>query len=409
MLNICDTAANGLHDTNGYLRRSWAEVNLNALDHNIDIIKSYIPKTCAILGVVKADAYGHGDIMIARRLVQNGVSWLGVSNIDEAMVLRRRGIGRETNILIFGDTPVCYAADLAEWGITQTVYSPDYAKKLSQEATRLGVTVDVHIKVDTGMARIGFVCLDDSLHATDEVAAAAVLPGLHATGIFTHFSCADDPDPESVAYTRMQIKRFNSICDDLASRGITFRWKHACNSGGLLNYPGAHFDMVRAGIIMYGLAPSPSLEGVGGFTPILDLKTVVTQVKTISAGQDVSYGRIYRADSDRTIASVCIGYADGYLRSFSNRARMVVNGHLAPVVGRVCMDQLMLDVTDIPDVKPGDVVTVFGSKGVTADDLAKLTQDSIGYELVCLISRRVAHVYIDNGEEVAVADYIRSK
>lgn len=408
MQNICDISASGMQDSCGYLRRSWAAVNLNALDHNVAEIRRRIPASCALMGVVKADAYGHGDIMTARRLVQNGAAWLGVSNIDEAMVLRRKGIGQETGILIFGDTPVHYASELARFGITQTVYSPDYATALSREAVRLGVMVDVHLKVDTGMARIGFVCLGDRLETADEVAAAAVLPGLNATGIFTHFSCADDPDPEAVAYTKVQLARFTALCDTLSARGIPFRWRHCCNSAGILNYPEAHLDMVRAGIILYGLAPSSSLRGVGNFIPILDLKTVISQVKTVPAGQDISYGRIFRTDSARTIASVCIGYADGYLRGFSSRAKMIVHGHLAPVVGRVCMDQLMLDVTDIPDVKPGDTVTVFGAEGVTADDLASLV-DTVGYELVCLISRRVPHVYLENGEEIAIADYIRSK
>lgn len=408
MQNICDTSASGMHDAYGYLRRSWAEVNLDALDHNVKLIQARIPKTCALMGVVKADAYGHGDIMIAKRLVRAGAAWLGVSNIDEAMVLRRKGILPETGILIFGDTPVCYTAELARWQITQAVYSPDYAQQLSAEAVRLGVTVQVHIKADTGMSRIGFVCLRGHEAAADQIAAACALPGLDATGLFTHFSCADDPDAESVAYTRAQLARYTALCHALKQRGIVFRWKHCCNSAGILNYPEAHFDMVRAGIILYGLAPSPSLAGVGGFTPILELKTVVSQVKTIFAGQDVSYGRIFRAHDERTIASVCIGYADGYLRAFSNRANMLVHGRPAPITGRVCMDQLMLDVTGIPDVKPGDAVTVFGFGPVTADSLAALL-DTVGYELVCLISRRVAHVYYSGGQQVAVADYIRSK
>lgn len=408
MQNICDISASGMQDSYGYLRRSWAAVNLNALDHNVAEIRRRIPTSCALMGVVKADAYGHGDIMIARRLVQNGAAWLGVSNIDEAMVLRRKGIGQETGILIFGDTPVHYVPELAHWGITQTVYSPDYAAALSREAVRQGVTVDVHLKVDTGMARIGFVCLGQRLDTPDEVYTAATLPGLVASGIFTHFSCADDPDPEAVAYTKAQLARFTALCQTLTARGVRFRWRHCCNSAGILSYPEAHLDMVRAGIILYGLAPSPSLRGEGVFIPILELKTVISQVKTVPSGQDISYGRIFRTDGQRTIASVCIGYADGYLRGFSGKARMLINGIPVPVVGRVCMDQLMLDVTDIPDVKPGDAVTVFGPCIVTADDLAPLV-DTVGYELVCLISRRVPHVYIENGAEIAVADYIRSK
>lgn len=408
MQMIYDVSGSGLHDSRGFLRRSWAAVNLDLLDHNIQAIRRRIPQTCDLMGVVKADAYGHGDVMVAKRLVQNGAAWLGVSNIDEAMALRRKGIGQETGILIFGDTPVCYATELAQYGITQTVYSTAYAHALSNEAARIGALVDVHCKVDTGMGRIGFVCGDGQLTTAEELTAVTALPALNATGIFTHFSCADDPDPDAVEYTHAQFARFMHLCDTLAARGITFRHRHCCNSGGLLNYPEMHLDMVRAGIILYGLAPSPSLVGEGGFVPVLELKTVISQVKTVPAGSFISYGRTYQTPSPRTLAAVCIGYADGYLRTFSGRANMLVHGQLAPVVGRVCMDQLMLDITDIPDAKAGDVVTVFGAKGITADDLAALG-DSIGYELVCLISRRVPHVYLQNGEEIAVADYIRSK
>ncbi len=389
-----------------YLRRTWATVNLNHLDYNIREIKRMVSPGCEVMGVVKADAYGHGDAMVAKRLIENGVNWFGVSNIEEALALRSKGVDKD--ILIFGDTPSNFAKVLAAQHITQTVYSPAYALQLSRAAQEQGVTVDVHIKVDTGMGRIGFLCYDDASAAADAVEAAVLLEGLNATGIFTHFPCADEVSQSAQDYTKMQFDRFMKICALLKERGITFRHRHCCNSAGLVCYPEMHLDMVRPGIILYGLTPSNEIADRIHFKPVMELKSVVSLVKEVDAGRSISYGRIYTTPAPRTLATVCIGYADGYTRSLSGVARMAVNGSYAPVVGRVCMDQLMLDVTGI-DVKSGDVVTVFGSDcscAVPVEEMAALS-GSINYEAICLIGKRVPRVYLEDGNEVAVTDYIR--
>ena len=389
-----------------YLKRSWATVNLNNLDYNIGEIKKLVAPDCAIMGVVKADAYGHGDAMIANRLVANGVNWFGVSNIEEALSLRNKGIDKD--ILIFGDTPCSFAAILANKNITQTVYSPEYARALNYAAQKLGVTVKVHIKLDTGMGRIGFVCYDNISAVVEDVAMAADLPCLNATGIFTHFSVADEAGEQSKLYTQMQFDRFMSVCDTLKLQGVTFKYRHCCNSAGVLCYPEMHLDMVRPGIILYGLSPSIDVADRVHLKPVMELKSVVSLVKEIDDGCSVSYGRTYTAHGSRKIAAVCIGYADGYTRTLSGKARMIVGGQYAYVAGKVCMDQLMLDVTGI-DVKSGDVVTVFGKSGsssISVDELALLS-GSINYEMVCLIGRRVPRVYLDNDKEVAVVDYVR--
>ncbi|SDM94448.1 alanine racemase [Acetanaerobacterium elongatum] len=391
-----------------YLRRTWATVNLNNLDYNIREIQRMVKPGCEIMGVVKADAYGHGDAMVAKRLVANGINWFGVSNIEEALSLREKGIDKD--ILIFGDTPYSLARVLAAQHITQTVYSAEYARQLSQAAQEQGVVVDVHIKVDTGMGRIGFLCYDDIPAAADAVEAAVLLPSLNATGIFTHFSCADEVSQSSKDYTRLQYDRFIKVCDLLKARGITFRHRHCCNSGGLVCYPEMHLDMVRPGIILYGHTPSAEIADRIHFKPLMELKSVVSLVKEVDESRSISYGRIYTTPKARTLATVCLGYADGYTRSLSGRANMVVNGSLARVVGRVCMDQVVLDVTGI-DVKPGDVVTVFGSDGqntVTVEELAELT-GSFNYEMICLVGRRVPRVYLEDGNEIAVVDYIRQR
>lgn len=389
-----------------YLRRTWATVNLNNLDYNIREIQHMLKPGCEIMGVVKADAYGHGDAMIAKRMIKNGVNWFGVSNIEEALSLRGKGIHKD--ILIFGDTPCKLAKVLAAQHITQTVYSPDYARELSRASQEQGVVVDVHIKVDTGMGRIGYLCYDDIPSAADAVEATVLLPSLNATGIFTHFSCADEISQSAKDYTIMQYDRFIKLCDLLQERGITFRHRHCCNSGGVVCHPEMQMDMVRPGIILYGHSPSAEIADRLHFKPLMELKSVVSQVKEVDEGRSISYGRIYTTDGPRTLATVCIGYADGYTRSLSGRANMVINGSLVRVVGRVCMDQLVIDVTDL-DVKPGDVATVFGSDGqntVTVEELAELT-GSLNYEVICLVGKRVPRVYLEDGSEVAVVDYVR--
>lgn len=387
-----------------YLKRAWATVNLDHLAHNLALIRARLRPGCQIMGVVKADAYGHGDRYIAQTMQRLGVTWFGVSGLNEAISLRESGITGE--ILIFGSTPPAYAAVLSERGITQTVFSPDYAAALSAAAVAAGVSLKVHIKLDTGMTRLGFNGYDAAV-AADQVAAACALPGLRAEGIFTHFACSDEAAPEAQAFTRAQFAAFEAVCALLEKRGISFAIRHCCNSGGVIAYPEMQLDLVRPGIISYGLRPSGECR-LPGLLPLMELKATVTMVKEVARGRSVSYGRIYTAGQPMRVATVSFGYADGYPRLLSNKGRMIVRGRYAPVVGRVCMDQLMLDVTGIPDAAAGDTVTIVGRDGdavLTFDEMAEGV-GTVNYELICLIGKRVPRVYLQGGREVAVFDLV---
>ncbi len=392
-----------------YLRRSWAEINLDHLDYNMEQIRARLSPNCQIMGVVKADAYGHGDLQIAQRLRQQGVGWFGVSNLEEAMSLRRGGF--EEEILIFGVTPPEQARRLALYRITQTVFSPEYAQSLSQAAVHQGVQVEVHIKADTGMGRIGFLALDHLEKAADDIRKACLLPGLIHTGIFTHFSVADELSPESREYTQAQFEAFLRLIDQLEQLGIRFRIRHCCNSAGLLLNPKMHLDMVRPGVILYGMHPSPECRNAIDLKPVMELKSIISLIKDLPPHHSVSYGRTFRSGTSPVrVATVPIGYADGYSRLLSNKARVLVQGKLAPQIGNVCMDQMMLDVTQIPQAQAGDVVTLLGAQGqnaISADDLAQIT-GTINYEITCQVSRRIPRVYLSGGKEIAVVNYLHT-
>ncbi len=381
----------------GFLRRCWAQIDVEALRHNMAAVRAVLRPDCRIMAVVKANAYGHGDAVLAPYMQQCGADWFAVSNIEEAAILRRHAVTRP--ILILGMTPCEYAAQLAEQRLTQTVYSAEYAGALAESAAQAGVTVEVHVKVDTGMNRIGFTA-----DALADIAVVYRTENLRATGIFTHFACADEAGADARAYTRAQYARFCAVWEALRAEGIDPGLRHCCNSGAVLQYPEMQLDMVRPGIILYGLWPSDDLRGAANLRPVMTLYSRVALVKRVPAGACVSYGRKYTAPDERVIATVTCGYADGYSRAFSGRASMLVRGQAAPVVGRVCMDQLMLDVTGIPGVQAGDEVVAAGG-ALPFDDLARIG-GTIGYELVCGVSRRVPRVYVSGGEVLAVADYL---
>lgn len=391
---------------NEYLKRSWAEIELGALEWNLGQIRARLHEGCRVMGVVKADAYGHGACYVAKKLAACGVEWFGVSNLEEALELRRAGLAQP--MLIFGVTPEEHAGVLAREGITQAVYADDYARALSAEAVRQGVAVDVHMKLDTGMTRLGYLCDDACFErSTDEVCAAAALPNLRARGVFTHFAASDEYENDSPAFTRMQLDRFSRMVDALARRGVHFELRHCCNSAGVMSYPEAHFEMVRPGNLLYGMVPSPECAGVMELRPVMTLRSVVASVKHVGAGAQVSYGRTHTLQRDADVAVVPIGYADGYRRALSRRARMLVNGHYAPVIGTVCMDQLMLDVSNVPGVKRGDPVVVIGAQGgqcVSTEELAGLL-GTINYEITCQLTKRLPRVYLENGHEVGVECY----
>ncbi|WP_242970791.1 MULTISPECIES: alanine racemase [Anaerotruncus] len=395
-------------NTMDYLRRTWADIDLDCIVHNYRELKSRLTPGCRTMAVVKADAYGHGDGYVSRALQREGADWFAVSNINEAISLRRQEVARP--ILILGCTPPEMAHTLAELGISQTVYSEEYAGELSRAAVEQKAVIDCHVKIDTGMSRIGFFAQHGhEARAAEEIARVCALPGLSCTGVFTHFACADECAGDSRDYTRMQYRSFLDTVELLEKRGITFALRHCCNSAAALAYPEMHLDMVRLGVVLYGLPPSPEYAGMADLRPAMSLYTTITMVKTLEAGIAVSYGRRYVTEHDgQRLASIAIGYADGYRRNFTNKGRVIVRGQYAPITGAVCMDQLMVDVTGIDGARSGDVVTLIGSEGgksITLDDFAALN-GTINYEEACLIGRRVPRVYIQAGREIAAVDYV---
>lgn len=390
-----------------YLRRTWAEIDLDALSYNVEQIQKRLAPGCGMLGVVKADAYGHGAQQVAGVLAQHGTAWFGVSNIEEGVALRNSGFAQP--ILIFGTTPPELAGELAQQRITQAVYSLEYARALQQQAEAAGAVVDCHIKLDTGMTRLGFLCDDEQFERSmAEIEEIAGFANLRLGGAFTHFASADDYEGDAPDYTRMQFNRFQRAVAHLRVRGLALPVRHCANSAAVISYPEMHLELARPGIILYGIDPSDQCAGRLDYRPVMSLKSTVASIKRIGRGTQVSYGRTYCAPRDIDVAVVPIGYADGYSRALSGRGRMLVGGQYAPVLGRVCMDQLMIDVTGIPDVKRGDEVVAFGRQGdnaITAAELAELI-GTIPYEVTCLISKRVPRVYLRDGRAVEVVNHI---
>lgn len=389
-------------------KRFWAEIDMRAAEKNFNIIKSKLDKKTKICCVVKANAYGHGAVYLSKLYESLGADFFAVSNIEEAMQLRNNGIS--TPILILGYTPPSCAQILAENNISQTVFSYNYAGELSDNAALEGVKVKVHIKIDSGMGRIGFDCVHGVEASAEKIAEACNMSGIIPEGIFTHFSVADDGE-RGREFTRLQYKRFADAVSALEKRGISFDIKHCANSATTFDYPEYHMDMVRVGVVLYGIAPSGSVSGCDELEPVMSLKSVISMIKTVEAGDTVGYGCTYVAKEPRRIATVPVGYADGFWRS--NAAcgtEMLVRGCRVKIVGRICMDQLMLDVTDVEGVCEGDEVTVIGSDGsdgISACELAE-KNGTIGYEIVCAIGERVPRFYIKDGRIDFVKDNIVS-
>ena len=389
-----------------FLKRTWAEIDLNKIEKNYDICRSMLRDGVKMMGVIKADGYGHGALTYARIFSEKGCEWFAVSNLDEALQLRAAGI--ETPILILGFTPAEKAGELAFNHIAQAVYNSEYAAALSQNAVEQGVQVNVHMKVDTGMSRIGFLYQDseDDAATIDEIENACKLPGLYAQGIFQHFAVADCGEHGEV-YTRLQYDLFLDVIRRLQKRGIDFELYHCCNSAGASEYRDLQLNMARLGIVIYGLTSSDLVKEQWGIEPVMSVKSVVAMVKEIEAGTTVSYGRTFTAEHDMKIATIPIGYADGYTRRLSgNGARMIINGAYVPIIGTICMDMCMVDVTGL-DVKAGDAVTVIGKEGdkaVTADEVAAKS-GTINYEITCDISKRVPRVYVRDGKVVSVQKF----
>ena len=391
-----------------FSNRTWAQVDLNAIRYNFNSIKEKISEGTKVLCVLKADAYGHGAEFLVKEYERLGADYYGVSNLDEALQLRKAGAKKP--ILIFGYTPPEMAETLSKENVSQALFSLDYAKELYQNCKEKNVKVKVHLKIDTGMSRIGFFCQNDedinkSIKEIEEIKNS--MPLLDIEGMFTHFSVSDDVT-NNREYTVYQFNNFKKVISGLEELGIKVPLKHCCNSGGIISFPEMQLDMVRAGVILYGLYPSKETEGKINLKPAMELKAVVSQVKEIPKNTSLSYGRTFVSGEKMKIASVTIGYADGYSLKFSNNAELLVKGKRAKIVGRVCMDQLMIDVTNIEGVKSGDEVTIFGCDGaekISVDEMAEKI-GTINYEIVCLIGKRVPRIYINNGKVEGRVSYL---
>lgn len=338
--------------------------------------------------VVKANAYGHNAEIIATTLQKEGADAFAVSNIDEAIALRNYGI--TTPIIILGYTPSEAASQLCEYDITQSVFSYEYAQALSQSAANSCVKIKIHIKLDTGMGRIGFDCRNDTLSGLNDAIAAAKMKGFIFDGIFTHFACSDRTDDTEDGFTDEQYSRFDKAVSFFEKNGLTPREVHCCNSAAFCLDTEKHRDICRLGIIIYGLTPADGLNLPCDLSPVMTFKSTVSMVKEIEAGDTVNYGRTFKADKKMRVATVSAGYADGYPRLLSNCGEVIICGKRAPVIGRICMDQFSVDISDIPTVNIGDEVILFG-KELPVEELANLC-NTINYEIVCGISARVPRV-----------------
>ena len=381
--------------------RVLALIDLDALAFNIKNIRSRTKRGTGIIGIIKADAYGHGSVETAEVLLENGADWLAVAVVDEALNLRRNGI--EAPVLLLGYTPELRLEDVINNGFIQTVYSYDIAQKLSQAAVILVKTAVVHIKIDTGMGRIGYRVNEDS---ANEIVEISKLPNIEVNGMFTHFSTADEADK---TYTCSQFDKFIKMDSMLKDRGLNIPVRHASNSAGIMDFDNMMLDMVRPGIILYGAYPSDEVKKENlMLKPVMSVKTHVSYVKTVEAGDYVSYGREYQAPGRRIIATIPVGYADGFIRAYSKGGRVLIRGQYAPIIGRICMDQFMVDVTDINGVEINDEVVLMGRQGyneISADDIAAVLK-TINYEVFCTLSKRVPRQYLKDGKAVKTVKYV---
>lgn len=381
--------------------RTWAEVNLDNIEHNTRAVAGLVGKNTEIMAVVKADAYGHGVLEVAKTVLNSGARRLGVSTLDEAIQLRQKGI--DCPILVFSDSSPLRAKEIVEFDITQTVFNMDIASAISEVAKSNGKKIKIHVKVDTGMTRIGFMPGYSTVKNITEI---GKLPGIIIEGIYTHFASADEEDD---GYTEFQFERFMNIINELGRVGIHIPVKHCCNSAAILRFPHMHLDMVRPGLILYGLYPSDDEKcRVADLKPAMEWKAHISHLKQVEKDVFISYGRIFRTNRESIIATVPIGYADGYTRLLSEKGLVLINGEYAPVVGRICMDQCMVDVTDIEGSKIGDEVVLFGSqegRNISVEDVAKRI-GTISYEVICIVGKRVPRIYIKNGTVNKVLNYL---
>ncbi len=377
-----------------YNSRTWAEIDLNNIKHNFSEIRNYVGNT-KIMSVVKADAYGHGAVKVAKTLESAGTDYFAVACVDEALELRNNGIKKP--ILVLSYIPKLRIKEALKNNIAFTVYTYDLAEDISKTAKEMKVTATIHIKIDTGMGRIGFLYgygEESDKNTISDIKKISELDNLNLEGIFTHFSSSDEADNTK---TEIQINRFNKILNELNLNKITFTYRHCCNSAALIRFKNLHMDMVRPGIILYGSYPSPLCNnGKLDLKPAMSLKTSVVNIKTIDKDFGISYGEIYKTDKKCKIATIPIGYADGFSRLNGNTLNVSVNEILCKIVGRICMDQCMIDVTNVNNIDIGSVVTVFGFDGlnyISVENVADIC-NTINYEILCNVGKRVPRTYL---------------
>ncbi|NFE95115.1 alanine racemase [Clostridium botulinum] len=382
------------------MRPVWAEIDLDAIAYNMKNIKK-LAQNKDVIAVVKADCYGHGALDVVPTLLENGASRLAVAVLTEAIELRNNNI--TAPIMILGYTPEYLFEEVINYDIEQTVYDLEYAKKLSHLAIKFNKKAKIHIAIDTGMGRIGFI---PNEKAIKDIKKIYNLKGIDVIGIFTHFSTSDETDKE---YTNEQFNKFTSFIDMLSKVGVKIPIKHTSNSGAIIDLPKTYLDSVRAGIILYGYYPSDEINKDNiKLKPALTLKASLTRVQELDINSYISYGKTFKTERKSIIATLPIGYADGYSRLLAPGAKVIINGQFAPIVGRICMDQCMIDVTDIDDINVGDEVIILGEDGnlkLTANDLAN-SMGTINYEILCMLKYRIPRVYIKNGEIFNVRNYL---
>lgn len=381
-------------------RPAWAEINLDHLAHNVRQFKELIDPDTRLMAVVKADGYGHGAVEAAKTALAGGACSLAVAIVEEGIELRRSGI--EAPILVFGYTAPSLFPALVEHNLTPTIFSLDSAVQLSKQAGEQNIILPLHVKVDTGMGRLGLLPEE----AVETIARIVRLPGLKVEGLYTHLAAAEEEDP---SYTNEQLVLFDRIVECCREKGVTIPIIHAANSAAGIAHPHARYNLVRLGLAMYGCYPSPHLrDSRVVLLPALAFKSRVVLVKRVPPGTAISYGCTYYTDDEALIATIPVGYGDGYSRLLSNRGQILVRGQRAPVVGRVCMDHLMADVSHIPGVHEGDEVVLYGRQGreeIEVDEVAALT-GTISYEVLCAVAKRVPRLYFRNGCLAAIRDFI---
>lgn len=377
----------------GSYRNTWAEISLDAIFHNVSSFKKYVGKQTKLMAVVKADGYGHGSVEIAKTAMEAGADYLAVALLDEALILRKSGI--HSPLLVLGFTGEDGVEAAVENDITLTIFTKDVLKKVEQEAEKKEKTARIHLKIETGMNRIGLANIKEVM----EIAGAINSRFVQLEGAFTHFADADNTDP---AYTEKQFQRFQAMMNSLSENNISIPLKHCCNSAGAIQYPEMHLDMVRVGIGLYGLYPSEHLREKISLKQAMYLKTKPVMIKTVDQGEPISYGCTYRPEEKSVIATIPLGYADGFSRLLSNRGEVTARDKRVPIVGRICMDQSMVDVTSVKDINITDTITIFGEPSEGYIYMGEFADwiGTIHYEIACLIGKRIPRIYIKDGKVV---------